>query len=163
MLSIENPSIKQRPNVFLNKSWACFCSTGFWNGYHLPHLRWESVGAKNIKILAEDPNTGVPSSFTFRMEYFFSILIFGTLCWKPMRGEWGGREKAESILLLIFVSSRESYLGPAEIAPISRRVLSRRNKDDSFWLVVSIDWIFLHFISMSHCCFRFSSLGNQNI
>ena len=34
------------------------------------------MGAKNIKILAEDPNTGVPSSFTVRMEYFFSIDIW---------------------------------------------------------------------------------------
>ena len=52
---------------------------------------------------------------------------------------------------------RKSYWGPAEIASFSSRDFRRRNKHDTFW---HIDWIFLLYIFMNHCCFRFSSLGN---
>ena len=47
---------------------------------------------------------------------------------------------------------RKSYFGPAEISSFSSWDLCRRNKHDSLW-------IFLHFIFMSHYCFRSSSLG----
>ena len=71
-----------------------------------------------------------------------------------------GREGAESIVLLIFVLwrcftcrwvrvvgwGRKSYLRPAEISSFSSRDLSRRNKHDSFWLVVSTGYFYILFL-----------------
>ena len=66
--------------------------------------------------------------------------------------------RAESIALLIFVlwhcfNSRQivgwgikSYLGPAEIASFSCRDLSRRNKHDLLWLVVSARYLYILFL-----------------
>ena len=54
---------------------------------------------------------------------------------------------------------RKSYLGLAEIGSFSSRNFSRSNKHDTL-LTCCIYWIFLRFIFMSHCCFKFSSLGN---
>ena len=65
---------------------------------------------------------------------------------------------AESIALLIFVlwhsfNSRwilgwgiKSYLGPAEIASFSFRYLSRCNKHDLFWLVISARYLYILFL-----------------
>ena len=41
---------------------------------------------------------------------------------------------------------RKSYLGPAEISSFSSRDLSRRNKHDSFWLVVSTGYFYILFL-----------------
>ena len=51
---------------------------------------------------------------------------------------------------------RKSLLGAAKIASFSRRNFSWSNKHDTFW---HSDSIFLRFIFMNHCCFRFLSLG----
>ena len=40
---------------------------------------------------------------------------------------------------------RISYLGPAEISPFSSQDLSRRNKHDSFWLVVLTGYFYILF------------------
>ena len=40
----------------------------------------------------------------------------------------------------------KSYLGPAEISSFSSRDLSRRNKHDSFWLVVSTGYFYILFL-----------------
>ena len=57
------------------------------------------------------------------------------------------------------VWGRKSYLEPAKIAFFSSRDLSRSNKHDSFWLVVLTGYLYI-FVFMSHCCFRYFSLGN---
>ena len=66
--------------------------------------------------------------------------------------------RAESIALLNFVLwhcfnsrwivgwGRKSYLGPAEIASFSCRDLSRHNKHDLFWLVVSARYLYILFL-----------------
>ena len=66
--------------------------------------------------------------------------------------------RAESIGLLIFVlwhcfNNRwilgwgiKPYLGPAELECFSWRDLSRRNKDDLFWLVVSARYLYILFL-----------------
>ena len=95
-----------------------------------------------------------------------TYLLFNTdivnFVWKTNEGE------AASIVLLIFFFGgasifggwgvmgwdRKSYLGPAEIASFSSRDFCRRNKYDK----CCIDWIFLRFIFMNHCCFRFTFL-----
>ena len=41
---------------------------------------------------------------------------------------------------------RKSYLGPAEISSFSSRDLNRRNKHDSFWLVVSTGYFYILFL-----------------
>ena len=41
---------------------------------------------------------------------------------------------------------RKSYLRPAEISSFSSRDLSRRNKHDSFWLVVSTGYFYILFL-----------------
>ena len=53
---------------------------------------------------------------------------------------------------------RKSYLGSTEGASFSSRDFSRSNKHDT--LTWCINWIFLCFIFVSHCCFKFSSHGN---
>ena len=39
----------------------------------LLHMCSESVGASNFEILAEDSDTGSPSSITVKMEYLFTF------------------------------------------------------------------------------------------
>ena len=70
-------------------------------------------------------------------------------------------EEAESIVLLIFVLwqcfnirlvrvvrwGRNSYLGPAEITSFSSLDLSRSNKHDTFWHVVSTGYFYVLFSS----------------
>ena len=41
---------------------------------------------------------------------------------------------------------RKSYLGPAEMSSFSSQDLSRRNKHDSFWLVVSTGYFYILFL-----------------
>ena len=41
---------------------------------------------------------------------------------------------------------RKSYLGPAEISSFSSRDLNRRNKHDSFWVVVSTGYFYILFL-----------------
>ena len=41
---------------------------------------------------------------------------------------------------------RKSYLGPAEMSSFSSRDLYRRNKHDSFWLVVSTGYFYILFL-----------------
>ena len=41
---------------------------------------------------------------------------------------------------------RKSYLGPAEIPSLSSRDLNRRNKHDSFWLVLSTGYFYILFL-----------------
>ena len=69
----------------------------------LLNLCSESVGAQNFEILAEDSNTGGPSSFTVLMEYLFPFQFW--YCKLCVENRWGARGKggAESIVLLIFV------------------------------------------------------------
>ena len=70
-------------------------------------------------------------------------------------------EEAESIVLLIFVLwqcfnillvrvvrwGRNSYLGPAKITSFSSLDLSRSNKHDAFWHVVSTGYFYVLFSS----------------
>ena len=49
----------------------------------------------------------------------------------------------------------KSYLGAVAIASFSNQDFSRSNKHDTFYILACcINWMFLHFIFMSHCCFR---------
>ena len=77
--------------------------------------------------------------------------------WKTDEGE---SERTESIALLIFALcvalivvccgvvgwGRNSYLGPAEIASFSSWDLSRRNKHDSFWLILLTGYFYILFL-----------------
>ena len=94
-----------------------------------------------------------------------SRLILQLYGWvyKPVRGS----QKALFCLRLFFCSPwivggwgvvkwrRNSYLGPAEIASFSSRDISRRNRHDTFWHVVSIGYfyvLFLWAIAVSDFC-----------
>ena len=87
------------------------------------------------------------------------------------RGEGGMR--AESIVLIIFVLWRCFNLRWVKGCGVGQTFLFRSNWNPIFfqpgfkptkkaWFILAccIEWIFLRFIFMSHCCFRFSSLGN---
>ena len=110
----------------------------------------------NFEILVEDSDTGGPSSITVRMEYLFCFWnsdIVNFVCKIDEREE-------ESIVLLIFVLwqclnrqwvrdcqvGRKSYLGPTEITTFSSRHLSRNNKHDTFWHVISTGYFYVLFL-----------------
>ena len=126
----------------------------------LCNLFSESIG--NIKFwdTVEDSNIGGPSSVTVRMEYLFTFQLW-SLCGKPIMG----RQKVLFFGGTLIVGGwgavewgRKSYFGPVEIVSFSNRDFSRNNKHDTFWYVVSTGYFCLIFVS--HCYFRFSSLGN---
>ena len=80
--------------------------------------------------------------------------------------------EVESIALLIFVLwwclnrrwkrgggvGQKSPLRPAEIPSFSSWDFSKSNMHDT--LTCCINWIFLRFVFMKHCCFRLPSLVN---
>ena len=99
------------------------------------------MGAKNFEILAEDSNTGGPSSFTVRMEYLRLI------CWGRNHYFVNFCSLASVALIVdgwgVVGWGRKSYLGPAEFASFSSRDLNRRIKYDSIWLVVFTGYFYI--------------------
>ena len=92
------------------------------------------------------------------MEYLFAFqFLYCKLC---VKNRWTGREGAESNVLLIFVLwgcfacrwERGCRLGQkvlfrsAVISSFSSRDLSRRNKRDWFWIVVSTGYFYILFL-----------------
>ena len=103
----------------------------------------------------------------------FSILILWIVCGKSMRS--GEREGGtENIVSLIFFLWRSFNRLWERGCGLKQKVLFSTSWNRIFfqpwfkptqlaWFILGfcIDWIFLHFIFMSHCCFRFPSLGNS--
>ena len=82
-----------------------------------------------------------------------------TFCGEPMRERGEGRGQKSLFCQFLFFGValiaggwgvvcwwRKSFLGPAEITSLSSRDLSRCNKHDSFWLVVSIGYFYILFL-----------------
>ena len=124
------------------------------------------------KILAEHSNTGYPSSFTVRMAYLFAFEFW--YCEICVENRWGGGRGAESIVSLIFLLWRCFNSRWVRSCGLGQRVLFTASWNIIFfqpgfnpmqqaWLILAccINWMFLHFIFISHCCFKFSSLGNS--
>ena len=116
-------------------------------------------------------NTGGPSPFTVTMEYLFAFQFW--LCKLCVEIRWGGSKGAQNIVLLIFVLRRCFNRWWVRGCGVGQKVLFRAcwyriffqpgfKRTQYAWCILAcfIDWIFLRFIFMRHCCFRFSSLRN---
>ena len=124
----------------------------------LLNLCSESVEAWNLEILAEDSNTGGPSSFTVRMKYLFAFQFW--YCKLCVEDRWGGGrgQKALFCWFLLFDIAllvggrqvvgwgRKSYLRPAETSPFSSQDLIQGNKHDWLWLVVLTGYFYILFL-----------------
>ena len=105
---------------------------------HLP-LGWNTYLLFNtdiVKFVWKTDEVGRQKALFCNFLFFGGASIFG---------RWG-----------VVGWGRKSYLGPAEIASFSSRDFSRSNKHE----ICCIDWIFLRFIFMNHCCFRSFSFGH---
>ena len=120
-------------------------------------------GSLKFRDPVEDSNTGRPSSIIVRMEYLLTFQYW--YCELCVENQW--REGRKHCFVNFFLWwcfnlwwmgvvgwDRKSYLGPAEMTSFSSRDFCRSNKHDK----CCIDWIFLRFIFMNHCRFRFTFL-----
>ena len=122
----------------------------------LLNLCSESVEAQNFEILFEDSDSGGPSLNTVMMDYLFASQFW--YCELCVENRWEGGRKhcfVNFCSLAVLYSSvgeglwewgRKPYLGPAKIAPFSRRDFSRSNKHDTFWYVVSTGYFYVLFL-----------------